>query len=210
MPVDFQCASCHCRFSVGGYHYHRFQDGYAGQTLAVCRSCGTRHAIERALADRGPPTYPLLRVLVSALQPEARSPTARWLRRDRNVSYSEALELVRHPPFVLFENTYEHKAESVRKELEAFGATLVVEKVGEEPNPMFGPVQTDRVRFAPSGPESRPTWLLASVKVTRRELEHLDCAGCHAHGTLTADPEDLTACPACKESALVETGAWVT
>lgn len=43
MPVDFKCSTCQCRFSLGGYHYHDFSSGYAGETLAVCRSAPGSH-----------------------------------------------------------------------------------------------------------------------------------------------------------------------
>jgi hypothetical protein len=134
------------------------------------------------------------------------------LRRERAISYDEALALVRHPPFVLFDNVYEHKAESVRQELESFGAALIVEKVGEQPNPLFGPVQRDRLRFVPSGPGSdeKPAWQLVAAEIHQQELEHIACAKCLALGMLTEEPEELDGCPACKQKTLVEIGGWIT
>jgi hypothetical protein len=55
MPTTFVCNDCALRFSSGWYHYHRFDSGYCGRTLLVCTECGTQHALEWALPNRGPP-----------------------------------------------------------------------------------------------------------------------------------------------------------
>jgi hypothetical protein len=211
MPVDFKCSSCQCRFSLGGYHYHDFSSGYAGQTLAVCRSCGTPHGLEWALHDRGPAFYPLLRVTVTAISNEARSPMALWLRKDRSISLSDALNLVRGVPFIAIDEAHRHQADAVAKELEALGAIVAVEQVGEEPNPVHGPIQDDRLRFVPTGPstEEHPSRELWPGSISR-EASEIACAKCHEIGTLIRSPEELNGCPACKADTLVETGGWIT
>lgn len=119
MPIDLKCNDCDLRLSVGWYHYHGIHDGYTGRTLLACRACGEQHAIEHAMRDRGPKTYPLLKVSVESASSEARSVIARrWLRKQRNISYNEALEAVRSLPLVLCERTGLHIVEAIRKELE--------------------------------------------------------------------------------------------
>lgn len=212
MPVDIQCTACRCRFSLGGFHYHGQPDGYEGATLAVCRACGTPHCVERAASDRGPPAYPVLRVSVNAVPPGSRVQVAKWLRRDKGLSTSEAMELTRRPPFVVRDDVHEPEAVSVRQELDSLGAVTGVERVGERVNTWFGPLRRDRLSFAAAGPsaDAKPTWQASPVEIARRELEHIACARCLVPGTLTELPGDLDVCPACKQATLVESGFWIT
>jgi hypothetical protein len=51
MPSEYECDECGLNFTVGWYHYHRFDSGYGGRTLLVCTSCGTVHSLEHPVRD---------------------------------------------------------------------------------------------------------------------------------------------------------------
>ena len=46
MPSEYQCDECGLNFTIGWFHYHRFDSGYGSSTLLVCKACGTMHSVE--------------------------------------------------------------------------------------------------------------------------------------------------------------------
>jgi hypothetical protein len=211
MPVDFKCGACDLRLSVGWYHYHGMHDGYSGRTLLVCRACGGQHAIEHAVRDRGPKSYPLLKLSVLAATSEARIILARrWLRKARGISYNEALEAAQTLPLVLHDRTHSHVVEAVRRELQPLGAELAIEVVGEQPNSNYGPIQVDRLLFTSECQfgELRQPWTVGEE--VAQEVEKMRCALCHEAGSLTQEIESASPCPACKRNSLTQVSSWIT
>ena len=211
MPSDLKCTACDLRLSVGGYHYHGNPDGYTGRTLLACRCCGAQHALEHATRDRGPETYPMLRLTVQSASAEARAILARrWLRKARNLSYSEALEAARNLPVVLYEEADAHVVEAVRRELEPLGASLVVEVVGKKPNLLHGPVQTDRLLFTPNRQfgEGREAWTVSQSAIA--DVAAMCCVLCGSAGALVSEVEPEEPCPSCKQGSLALLAAWIT
>lgn len=126
MPTDFKCRACDLRFSVGSYHYHRLESGYGGRRLLACANCGTQHAVELALPDGGPEFHVVQRLIVQSLPESATQKVLQWLRRDskQSLKHEEALAVLRRPPFILIEATWEERATKIREELEALGVEL--------------------------------------------------------------------------------------
>jgi hypothetical protein len=211
MPSEFKCSACDLRLSVGWYHYHRIQDGYSGRTLLACRACGGQHAVEHAMRDRGPKSYPLLKVTVQSASTEAKNIIARrWLRKERSMSYNEALEAVRNLPLVLHERTHLHVVAAVQKELEPLGVQLTVEVVGELPNTSYGPIRADRLLFSPERQcgERRQEWTIGP-NITQ-DLEQICCSLCGGAGSLTAEIGPAAPCPSCDQGQLALVSQWIT
>src|SRR5262245_55217581 len=72
MPLVFKCMHCKLGFTTGWYHYQRQDSGYCARTLLVCTECGTQHAIEHALLDRGNEFFDVFRITVDAVSEAGR------------------------------------------------------------------------------------------------------------------------------------------
>ena len=54
MPNEYTCNHCRLEFTVGWFHYHFFDSGFAAETNLVCSACGTCHTVKHAIADSKP------------------------------------------------------------------------------------------------------------------------------------------------------------
>jgi hypothetical protein len=211
MPTDYQCNQCALKFSVGPYHYHSMEAGYAGCRLLFCRACGTQHGLEAALRDRGTEFHFRCSVSADDVPLSARKKVAQWLRLDRKVTPNEALELARRPPFFLASLAWEHQVDRIRSELEPLGVVLSVQQVEKILNPVFGPVLQDRLRFCdgPAHGEKRNEWHAMEIGTYVRD-EILVCQHCKASGTLTWEFAEGEACPSCEVEGISVAAAWIT
>jgi hypothetical protein len=210
MPTDFRCQHCNLRFSVGPYHYHLVESGYAWCCLMVCKSCGTQHGLEFALRDRGPEFHSNFKITVTAVPEAARNPLAHWLRRTSNKSLQKALELVRNPPVVIDASAPQHHVDAIRAQIEPMGVTLLVEEVERYPNQIFGPLLQDRLRYAvgPQYVDNRGEWLAHSLEEdTLRDA--LICQHCGSRGVLVAEFEKSERCPACNAVGVIAEAEWI-
>jgi hypothetical protein len=212
MATDYRCPGCDLRFSTGRYHYHRIETGYGGRALLACSACGTQHAIELALPNRGPEFYAVQRLVVESVPDVALSRVAQWLRREQKqpIGLEAALAIARNPPFTLFESTWEERAAKVEGELKSLGARLRRETVEHRPNPTFGPLQQDRLLYhsEPRYGGQRPEWLTSGQAIS--ELRSLQCHHCHAVGALVEEFPEPRECPACRSANLVVDSTWMT
>lgn len=198
--------------SAGRYHYHRIETGYGGRTLLACSACGTQHAVELALPNRGPEFHSVQRLVVDSVPEAAMSRVVQWLRKNQkqDMALSTALQIVRSPPFTLLGSTWEERATKVQGELQSLGVCLRRETVEQRRNPTFGPLQQDRLLYlaAPRYGEQRPEWLVSDQPVS--EIALLQCHHCSASGMLVNDFPDPTQCPACRSSDLIIESTWMT
>jgi len=212
MATDYRCPGCDLRFSTGRYHYHRIETGYGGRALLACTACGTQHAIELALPNRGPEFYTVQRLVVESVPAVALSRVAQWLRRDQKqpMGLESALEIARNPPFALFEFTWEERAAKVEVELQSLGVGLRRETIEQRKNPSFGPLQQDRVLYhsEPRYGEQRLEWLLDEQPIS--ELRSLQCHHCLEVGALVEEFPKPSQCPACRSADLVIDSTWMT
>ena len=211
MPTDYKCHQCALHFSVGRYHYHRIDSGFGGRVLLACEACGTQHAIERALPDRGPEFYAVHSLIVESLPASATQKVLQWLRRERRaLKLDEAMAVVRQPPFTLIAATWEERALKIRKELEPLGVVVRCEFVEDRKNPNFGPLQHDRVLYhsMPRRGDQQPEWLVAGQAAG--DFESLPCQHCGAVGTLLEDFLSESSCPSCRGGQLQAESSWIT
>jgi hypothetical protein len=54
MPSEYSCKSCKLEFTIGWFHYHIFDSGFAAQTDLVCKACGCCHTIKHAISESNP------------------------------------------------------------------------------------------------------------------------------------------------------------
>jgi uncharacterized protein YbaR (Trm112 family) len=217
MPTDFVCKRCELRFSAGWYHHPDFRSGYGSRTLLVCAECGTQHAIEWAVPDRGPPFYTLHRLIVESVPADAVGTVCRLLRRRRDVKLADALTIARNPPFVLLEQEIEARIAEIRDELAGLGVSTRTELVERSANPSFGPIQAHRLLYhvSPTFGKTKQEWVVLDGAIAQTEesqalRQSLICQHCHAQGTLDSDIEETFACPSCKEQQLLVESEWIT
>ena len=117
MPSDFKCPTCELRFSTGSYHYHSFESGFIGRQLMVCTACGTQHAVEFAMEDRGPEFHPVYQVIVEAAPSPAPLKLVRELRRQSAIDNVEALRIIRGGAFVIRSEATESQVSALRLSL---------------------------------------------------------------------------------------------
>lgn len=219
MPTDYKCKHCMVRFSTGPYHYHNFDSGYCGRCLLVCTECGTQHALEAALRNRGPEYYDFYSLSVESCSAGARQKVVQTLRAaNKQLTLAGALEIIRHPPFLLYPCVEEHLVNNLHAELSAIGVTFRTDLVKREANSMFGPILCDLLHYFP-GPQYSATSekMLVSQDVLQFEKDgehtyaYLRCQHCNTVGSLVYElPEGATRCPACKMDHLVVEQFWVT
>lgn len=212
MVTDYGCPGCNLRLSTGRYHYHRIETGYGGRVLLACSACGTQHALELALPNRGPEFYLVQRLVVESVPDVAMSRVVQLLRKDQKqvMALASALQIARSPPFTLFESTWEERATKVQGELQSLGVRLRCETVEQRRNPTFGPLQQDRLlcHAAPRYGEERPEWLVSDQPVS--EIALLQCHHCSAPGAVVKDFMEPQQCPACRSANLVIESTWMT
>lgn len=219
MPTDYKCTHCMLRFSTGPYHYHCFDSGYSGRCLLVCSACGTQHALEAALRNRGSEYDYFYSLTVESLPATARQKVIQILRAaNKELTLAGTLELVRHPPFLLYPCVSEPVVERLKSGLLALDVSFRTEVVKQESNSMFGPLLCDLLHYFP-GPQYSATAekMLVSKDVLRLEKEgehtfqYLHCQHCNIKGSLVYDlPQGATRCPACKSDSLIVEQFWVT
>lgn len=213
MVDDFKCNRCSLHFSVGQYHYHRFESGYGGRALFACGDCGTQHAVELALRKHGGPEHhEIFKLVVTSVSVPAEKALAKWLRRETKMSIVQALETVRNPPFVLVKELMKERADKIRVELEPLGAGFSSELIGTRPNPFFGSAQNDRLLYhaEPRKTAERPEWLIGPAVPNRAALDEVACRCCGTVGALSKSFKSDASCPSCKEGRLALESSWIT
>lgn len=212
MPTDYRCPTCELRFSVGRYHYHSFDSGYCGRSLVVCRACGTQHAIELALDDRGSEMNEVYQIIVDSVSEAGRRELIQRLRRRQSRSLADARELIDRGPFVLVSELTKAQATKLREDLSAAGVVARAEIVEMRPNPWFGPVQRDRLmhQAAPRFAESSSEWVTCSVEIVKGELTGVQCQACRQVSVLTDAIESDACCPACRRGTVTIYREWIT
>jgi hypothetical protein len=216
MPADFECSECDLHFSVGWFHYHSFESGYGSKTLLVCRRCGTRHAIEHALSDRGPQFYELHDVLVTAADPRFAVAAMQLLRKHLSLGIHEAKNKLRMVPFVLAKDVPTSDISTWRQNLSRVGLSAeypVSERIANE---AYGPLQKDRLlydRGSGASMELHPVPVSGEASGAQNELVLSEqvCANCSDAGALVSGwAEENHVCPRCQLPSLAATGFWIT
>jgi hypothetical protein len=209
MASSFHCRSCDLRFTIGWIESGFPVDGYGAVTRLVCRSCGTEHAVEIALRDRGPEQLTAYDVELAAVDDSCRRDAARVLGERFDMTTEEASEAMASLPLAIGRRL---SAELVSDLRSAFGdvATLNVTQVAAEPNPLYGPLQRDRF-LAGRGPRFDDLVSLEQIEPAGArhgpcgefDLEPQPCRSCGATGSLVGDPVEVGgSCPHCGRAPL--------
>lgn len=169
------------------------------------------------MRDRGPARIALYDVTLAEIEPGQRVRALAVVRRLFDMSLEEAGEALDAVPMPMARRVSEEIATELR---DAFAgvATVTLREVESQPNPLHGPLRTDRFlsggrpRFEdepsfdeiePEGPREGPCGEF--------ELGAQLCSSCGARATLVGDPMQLGAtCPACREDALECVESWTT
>lgn len=222
MVSDFECTTCNLHFSVGGYHFHNFSDGYSGVLLAVCRCCSTQHRLVIALEDRGPEFYDVLRVTVTLVPATSRVQLMTRLRKlDPELSISAAVKRISETPFTYKDSLAESQARSISKDLARIGVEAIVEAYDKRSNPVFGPRQPHILKWLPEKTISgqrvneRQDWL--SVEIVSqvwledgaRQTLASPCQSCGGIETLLTEWPISQGCPNCSSELHLES-EWIT
>ncbi len=217
MPSDFRCGTCSIRFTVGWQHYPSGTNGYGGMTHLMCRNCGTEHAVEIALRDRGPERFTLFDVSLISVEDSRQVEAIRVLQARFDLETSEAREAIHSLPMPIARRVDPHIAEELKQAFSPFAALEVVE-VESESNPNHGPLQPDRFL---SGKVARfgDRVLLEEISVTgitrgpnaEFDLDVQSCANCGDTGSLLGDPLEVgNTCPHCGECSVECVESWTT
>lgn len=217
MPTQFACPSCLLQFSVGWLHYHEFDSGYGSRTLLVCSSCGTQHAIEIALRNRGPEFFTYRDVRLASVTDSNRVLALRLIRKSLQCSPALAKQHVGNLPVTLKKRLSNYDLDHWRELHAEPRLDLEFPVVDREPNPSFGPIQTDRLLGASKAQVGTQPPELSIVSITEPltkdsmiNVEIQCCYGCSSVGTLSPEFEVTQPCPQCRELGLTIVSSYVT
>lgn len=208
MFADCACRACGLRFEIG-WSDEPPGDGYGATSRLVCTKCGTEHAIEIALRDRGPERIRYFDVELVAVEPARREDAALVIATRFDMTADEATEALASLPLAIARGADETLAAEMR-DLFALVGSVEMTETASWPNPLHGALQRDRLlsgmkpRFGgervlvdvgPVGPRHGPHGEF--------DLEAQSCAACGARGALAGNPWELDdRCPACGERML--------
>ncbi len=217
MPSDFQCGVCSLRFTVGWYNYHSRANGYGGMTHLVCRKCGTEHAVEVALRDRGPERFATFDISLISIVDSSRLEAIRILRSRFDLEIEEAREALDSLPMPIARRVDEFIARELEDAFSPVAAVEIVE-TDSEPNPDHGPLQPDRLlsgrvpRFdEPVQLEDAPIVGTTRGSNAEFDLDLQSCSNCRVAGNLLGDPLEVgDTCPHCSEHTLECVERWTT
>ena len=214
MVSDYECTACGIRFSVGTFHYHIFEDGYAGKCLMVCKSCGGPHSIEIALSSSGEEYNNVCEVVVNDYTDRGRKFLLVELRKHNKRSISEALSLVNDTPFTLYREMTEKGANQSVNRLHNSGVFAEARVYEQRKNPFYSLDKRDRYLCKESVASDH--WVEIQVRDSsyvgqRLIVETLVCSKCESLGQLTSNWDETDDnCPSCKMPKLILTGNWLT
>jgi hypothetical protein len=177
----------------------------------ACSACGTQHAVEFALDDRGSEFIPVYRFTVNSVSEAGRQEVIQQIRRHHGLSLSEARELTYRCPFVLFPEATDTQATKLRDKLTAAGVVTNVEITEMRRNPRFGPIQKNRLLYhaAPRFSAKRPEWLISPADIPPdMTSEVLQCQACGKFGLV--EELEATRCPACRQVSMTIESQWIT
>lgn len=211
MPTDFRCSHCDLVFTVGPFHYHRMDSGYGGCRKLVCKACGTQHGLEAALRDRGSEFIYKYAVNAETVPASGRQKVAQWISRQHKTTLKDALDLARHPPFVVASHVWEPQVDEIRSDLEPLGVVLSTHEVEKIRNSVFGPLLRDRLRFC-EGPAYHQQYTTSQAVDLDQYVSDdlLQCQHCAATGSLVWEFRQEDACPSCKQMTMTVESSWIT
>ncbi|MBI2679638.1 MAG: ribosomal protein L7/L12 [Candidatus Solibacter usitatus] len=210
MPTKYVCLGCPLTFEVGWFH-HIFRNGYASKTLLVCVSCGTQHAVENAVSDRGPESFQYFTAYLTAAPPAARVQVMVCLRHHFRLDLAGAREALKALPYRIGSDLSREGAEALAAPYRAAGATVEIVLIRESPNPEYGPVQSDRLLVRDAPPPDGGLWRELAVAGANAslDLERQACGNCRKTGVLVSEWTDGRSCPACG-GVIQGQGTWMT
>ena len=210
MGLVVKCTHCDVGFATG-------RDGL--MTLLVCARCGTQHAIECAVRDRGPEFFQEFRITVDAVSEAGYRLVVQTLRRHQSMRLVQARAVADNPPFVLIPKIG-HPATKLIGELRSLGVSVRSELVETRKNPIFDlPLQKDRLlyhggpAFSFSSTQRVPEPLLHGVFLAdamTTDINSLQCQHCRAVGSLADELPEGAACPACSHQTLKVVSGWMS
>ena len=217
MPSEIACMNCSLQFSVGWFHYHIFDSGYGSKTLLVCAACGTQHAIEDALRDRGPEHFNYCDVVLTAVSEPARILALELIRSTFGCTATEAKERLQTFPLHLKHRLSHYELKGWQQDHHTTGLSVEFPVVDTEANPDFGPIKSDRLLGARTPNTGKETIELQELPINTLlsygdsiNLSIQSCAGCSRIGTLTDEFNVAVRCPKCEQLTLQELSFWVT
>lgn len=226
MPVKIQCTHCSLRFSVGRYHYHVFSRGYIAKEFLVCSACGTQHAIEIALSDRGPEEFKLCDVVLTAVSDEARGRAIALILDAFKCTLDEAEEELANLPVELRYRLVPDVLKDWQASYDRPGLTIEYPVVDTVPNP-YGPpfgdqllsaLQPDldlnnisRKEYGPDNTDFKEQSLCQPrTDAGGINLAVEPCSFCSRPGTLANDYTTNWKCPHCGTISLETLSFWMT
>jgi ribosomal protein L7/L12 len=214
MPTSYECKECDLEFSVGWFHYHSFESGYESKNLLACNLCGTQHAIEIALTDRGSEYHEVFQVVVEKMSKEGFNEVVQQLRRHRKMSLMEAKDYVINTPFILIDRATDSHVYRMCPQLRELGVEVSYRVIERIKNPGFGKIQKDRLLYFP-GPKLKNKdldWIISDLnsEMLREGLLNIPCQKCGHKNCLIDDEIDSYKCPNCNKNGLTLASQWIT
>ncbi|CAM2010928.1 hypothetical protein [Acanthopleuribacter pedis] len=142
MPIEYHCKACFLSFAVGWEHFFDLSEGYGSVTYLVCSACGTWHRRLHALADRGPPSFTYYDVLLMGYEPRWKVILMKQLRTMFGFNLAEIRQKVANLPLVLATKVSKAGWRDLNPD---FVGEVHFEPLPPQPNPVYGPIQSDRL-----------------------------------------------------------------
>jgi hypothetical protein len=209
MPSNFFCRGCGLRFTLGWFDDGPHAAGYGATTRLVCVKCGTEHAIEIALRDRGPRIVRRFDVSLIRIEESKRVEALHILTTRFDMDSTEANDALGEIPLVIASRADSMLADELTMLFQTVGS-VEVKEVGSIPNPLYGPMRQDRF-LSGRRPRFDDVATLAEITPTgarlgpngELDLEIQVCASCGARGSLEGNPGEIgRACPHCGRISL--------
>lgn len=215
MASGFRCRSCALQFTVGWRHYPDSKNGYGGVTHFVCVKCGTEHAIEIALRDRGPKRYSYFNIFLRSVDDAKRTDAMQILQTRFDMSPEDAADVVRLLPMQIAHRVDERITEDLTLLFSPVARIEAIE-IDSSPNPTYGSLQPDRLLSAGSpcfgedvALEEAPVTGATHGPNREIELDTQPCTYCGATASLVGEPLEIGGiCPSCGEAMLEGIDGW--
>lgn len=209
MIANCTCRACGLRFEVG-WSDEPPGDGYGATSRLVCTKCGTEHAVEIALRDRGPERIHYYDVLLVEVKPSRREDAALVLVSRFDMTHAEAVAAFESLPLTIARGADEILATEMRDLFSMVGVVEMTE-TASGPNPLHGALRRDRFLSGkrPRFDEKRDMTEIGPLGPRHGahgefDLEAQACAACGMRGSLEGNPWEIDdRCPSCGKHAVV-------
>ncbi len=217
MPTDFKCEGCPHTFSVGWYHHHTIETGFASSTLVSCQNRGAQSRVQHAVDfSSWRSTVSFFELVVVELPSYAQARVVHRLKRDLGLSSQQAFALVNNLPVHVGSDLPEHKALELRGAYEALGAVVTMAETRREETKLPSQHSYALMTAVRTAVGDVSAWRQTTIRGPRAgvtetfSLAEQACGACRTIGTLVADNSSVPPlCPRCG-GAMRQAGGCVT